>query len=103
MCQLACGAVNAAGTSYSVDAAGNIVVAACPQDTYGPGMKKQRSCVPCPPGYTTNGATGQTTAAACGESWSCATPLAASRLSCCFLPGDQTCFEMLGWQGAAEQ
>lgn len=80
MCQLARGAVNAAGTSYSVDAAGNIVVAACPQDTYGPGMKKQRSCVLCPPGYTTNGATGQTTDAACGESWSCETPLAASRV-----------------------
>jgi hypothetical protein len=60
--------VNAAGTSYTVDAAGNIVVTTCPQDTYGPGMKKQRSCVPCPSGYTTRGATGQTTAAACGKS-----------------------------------
>jgi hypothetical protein len=76
-CHTAClvlAPVNIAGTSYTVDAAGNIVVTACPQDTYGPGMKKQRACVPCPPGYTTNGATGQSSAAACGKQLPLAMP-----------------------------
>lgn len=57
--------VNVAGTFYSVDASGNPSATTCPVNTYGPGQRKQRACVPCPPGYTTNGATGQSRATAC--------------------------------------
>ena len=58
-------AVNVAGTSYSVDASGNPSATTCPADTYGPGLRKQRTCVPCPPGYTTNTLTGQPRASSC--------------------------------------
>ncbi len=49
----------------------------CPQNTYGPGLKKQRACVPCPPGYTTQAVNkdtgaiefldGRSSKSACGE------------------------------------
>lgn len=60
-------AVNMPGYSYDVDAIGTPSAKLCPLNTYGPGMKKQRACVPCPTGFTTNGRTGQTLPTACGE------------------------------------
>ncbi len=59
-------AVNLPGYSYSADASGNPDQAVCPINTYGPGLRKQRACVPCPPGYVTQ-ATTQSKASACGE------------------------------------
>ncbi len=58
--------VNLPGYSYSADASGNPDQAVCPINTYGPGLRKQRACVPCPPGYVTQ-ATTQSKASACGE------------------------------------
>jgi hypothetical protein len=49
-----CAAVNVPGSSYSVDAAGNPSSTTCPINTYGPGLKKQRACVPCPTGFITD-------------------------------------------------
>jgi hypothetical protein len=37
----------------------------CPVDTSGPGLREQRACVPCPPGYSTKGLTGKTTSRDC--------------------------------------
>lgn len=55
-----------------VNTAGNFFVegsppsqTTCPKDTYSPGLRKQRACVPCPPGYTTNDATGKTASSDC--------------------------------------
>jgi len=60
-------AVNPPGTAYTLNEAGTPDTTTCPQDSYGPGLKKQRACVPCPPGYTTNGTVGQTSVRACGK------------------------------------
>lgn len=60
-------AVNLPGYSYDITAAGTPSATLCPLNTYGPGMKKQRACVPCPTGFTTNGKLGQTSANTCGE------------------------------------
>ena len=49
-------AVNNQGYSYDVAANGFPTQAQCPANTYGPGLRKQRACVPCPPGYITLGA-----------------------------------------------
>jgi len=57
--------VNVPGYFYSADASGNPSSTICPVDTYGPGLRKQRACVPCPPGYTTRGQTGSTSTRAC--------------------------------------
>lgn len=59
--------VNNPGTYYSAAADGisNIVATDCPVDTYSRGLRKQRACVPCPPAYTTNGATASTNSSAC--------------------------------------
>lgn len=60
-------AVNLPGFSYSVDSRGNPSVLRCPVNTYGPGLKKQRACVPCPTGFSSNGKDGQSSSAACGK------------------------------------
>jgi hypothetical protein len=60
-------AVNMAGYSYELTSSGVAYAALCPRNTYSPGMKKQRACVPCPTAFTTNGKTGQMSANACGE------------------------------------
>jgi len=60
-------AVNPPGTAYTLNEAGTPNTTTCPEDSYGPGLKKQRACVPCPPGYTTNGAVGQRSVRACGK------------------------------------
>jgi len=64
---VALSAVNLPGFSYIVDAAGFPGVFQCPVNTYNPGMRRQRTCWPCPAGYTTNGMTGRTDISACGE------------------------------------
>lgn len=43
-------AVNRPGYAYSIDAAGTPSVTLCAVNTYSPGLKKQRGCVPCPTG-----------------------------------------------------
>jgi hypothetical protein len=70
-------AVNPAGTYFTFDEQTKEPgVATCPANTYGPGLRKQRACVPCPSGYTTdfigtNGVitqrTGQASKSACGK------------------------------------
>jgi hypothetical protein len=37
----------------------------CGVDSYSPGLKKQRACVPCPTGFTTNGTVGATSPTQC--------------------------------------
>mgnify|MGYP001810299316 CR=1 FL=1 len=68
--------VNPAGTYFTFDEATKEPgVAMCPVNTYGPGLKKQRACVPCPSGYTTDFSTsgvitqrtGQSSKSACGK------------------------------------
>jgi hypothetical protein len=59
-------AVNAPGHFFALGSAGAVSAVECPPDTYCPGLKKQRACVPCPTGFTTNGLTGQYSPAACG-------------------------------------
>jgi hypothetical protein len=67
-----CPAVNVRGTFYALDAATNTPTATeCPVDTFGPGLKKQRACLPCPPGYTTNGGVRKTKSSECREFLSC--------------------------------
>jgi len=60
-------AVNPPGTAYTLNEAGPPDTISCPEDRYGPGLKKQRACVPRPPGYTTNGTVGQRSVRACGK------------------------------------
>lgn len=58
--------VNDKGYYYSINPTTSDPSATiCPVDSYGPGLRKQRACVPCAPGYITNGATGSTVATAC--------------------------------------
>ena len=59
-------AVNLPGFYYTLDNNQPGAVQ-CPINTYGPGLKKQRACVPCPTGFTTNGRVQQTMPHACGE------------------------------------
>lgn len=59
------GCVNSPGYVFVVDAAGNPGAAPCQQDSFSPGLKKQRACVPCPPSYTTNGLTGRSSFGDC--------------------------------------
>lgn len=60
----ACAAVNLPGFYYTLD--NNVPGAVqCPVNTYGPGLKKQRACVPCPTGFTTNLKIQQTLPTAC--------------------------------------
>jgi hypothetical protein len=68
-CLLFCApAVNLPGTYYTINGLAGIVGAVtCPVDTYGPGLRKQRACVPCPPNYVTNGKTGQTSPMQCSK------------------------------------
>jgi len=59
-------AVNLPGYFYTIDTLGTTVgQTICPVNTYSAGLKKQRACVPCPTGYTTNGAIGASTPTAC--------------------------------------
>lgn len=60
--------VNVPGTYYLLDSTGQPAAATCPADTYSPGLRKQRACVPCATGFTTNQATEQLSARACGTS-----------------------------------
>lgn len=47
--------VNMAGFSYSLDAQANPSAQLCPANTWSAGLRKQRACVPCPPGLITSG------------------------------------------------
>jgi hypothetical protein len=67
-CCLAVLAVNLPGTFYDIQAGNTIAAVMCPRDSYCAGLKKQRQCVPCPTGYTTNGAIGQVAPTACHKS-----------------------------------
>lgn len=60
-------AVNLPGTYYDLSPNNTISAVPCPVDQYGPGLKKQRQCIPCPTGFTTDGAAGQTSPSACRE------------------------------------
>jgi len=60
--------VNVAGTYYVQNADGTVGAVTCPVDTYSPGLKRQRACVPCPTGYTTFGVMGATSPTQCSES-----------------------------------
>jgi hypothetical protein len=42
-----------------------LLAATSPVNTYGPGLKKQRACVPCPTGFTTDLRVQQTMPTAC--------------------------------------
>ena len=54
------------GHYYTISSDGLTVGAVeCPENTYSPGLKKQRACVPCPTGFTTNGTTGATSPLQC--------------------------------------
>jgi hypothetical protein len=66
-------AVNLPGFSYSitvnaVTGTSDVSAVLCPENTYSPGLKKQRACVPCPTGFTTKGMTGMTRPEACSKS-----------------------------------
>lgn len=52
------------GFYYTIDN-GNPGAVQCPVNTYGPGLKKQRACVPCPTGFTTDLRVQQTMPTAC--------------------------------------
>jgi hypothetical protein len=60
--------VNTPGNYYVIDATGqNVTQVPCPINTYGPGLKKQRACVPCPTGFTTNLMTSRFSPTACSK------------------------------------
>jgi hypothetical protein len=59
-------AVNLPGHFYTVNN-GEPSQDVCPINTYGPGLRKQRACVPCPPGYSTLDQTARSKASDCGE------------------------------------
>lgn len=57
------GCVNLPGYSYSITSVNGLSIVSaerCPVNTYSPGLKKQRACVPCPTGFTTKGLDGRT-------------------------------------------
>lgn len=63
--------VNNAGYYYTITTnatTGEPIVGAviCPVDTYSPGLKKQRACVPCPTGFSTKNQTGSRKPTDCG-------------------------------------
>lgn len=61
-------AVNVPGTYYNIDPDTKEVSARpCGENTYCPGLRKQRGPVPCPTGFTTQGRVAQTSPSACGE------------------------------------
>jgi hypothetical protein len=67
LCLCSCPAVNTPGTYYQLNATGSPTAVTCPQDSYSPGLRKQRACVPCAPGFTTAGLSAQRSSQACGE------------------------------------
>jgi hypothetical protein len=60
-------AVNLPGTYYVLNDDGTPSFQPCPEDTYGPGFRKQRGCVPCPTGLGTMSMTGRSSSTACGK------------------------------------
>lgn len=60
-------AVNLPGFFYTFSSSGGPSATLCPENSYSPGLRKQRACVPCPTGFTTNGQTGQRSLTACGK------------------------------------
>lgn len=61
-------AVNLPGFYYFANfSAGVVASSLCPEDTYGPGLRKQRACVSCPVGFSTVGHAGRATPTACGK------------------------------------
>ena len=61
-------AVNMPGTYYVISSDGKTIdQMTCRADTYGPGLKKQRACVPCPTGFSTVGVLGAASPNQCGE------------------------------------
>jgi hypothetical protein len=63
-------AVNVPGSYYTLSISGSSISVGqvtCPADTFSPGLKKQRACVPCPSGYTTEGVMGAVVPTQCGE------------------------------------
>lgn len=72
-------AVNVPGTYYNMDPDTKEVSARpCGENTYCPGLRKQRGPVPCPTGFTTQGRVAQTSPSACGEGPSGAVELRAA-------------------------
>lgn len=67
LCRCCCPAVNTPGTYYQLNATGSPTAITCPQDSYSPGLRKQRACVPCAPGFTTADLSAQRSSQACGE------------------------------------
>lgn len=57
--------VNLPGFSYTLDEQGIPAAVLCPADSWSPGLKKQRACVPCPAGFSTNARAGATAPTAC--------------------------------------
>jgi hypothetical protein len=81
---LLCCAVNLPGYSYSITSVNGLSIVSaerCPVNTYSPGLKKQRACVPCPTGFTTKGLDGRTRPEDCSESQAhLSSPLSCSKL-----------------------
>lgn len=78
-------AVNLPGYYYALGSGGDPQALPCPVDTYQPGLRKQRACVPCPPGYTSLNRTMQTNFWSCGESQCTADDTGMLVLDCIFL------------------
>lgn len=67
VCVPPCFAVNLPGFFYGLTASGDPTATACPEDTYGLGLRKQRACPACPTGFITYGKTKQTNIQSCSE------------------------------------
>ena len=65
-CAAAVLTVNSRGYAYTTSGT-SIGQELCPEDTYGPGFKKQRACAPCASGFTTDGLTARWRPDQCGE------------------------------------
>lgn len=59
--------INLPGYAFVPDSEGNPTAQPCPPDTWNSGMRRQRTCYPCPLGYTTNGVGGNDALSDCGE------------------------------------
>lgn len=59
--------INLPGYAFVPDSEGNPTAQPCPPDTWNTGMRRQRTCYPCPLGYTTNGVGGNDALSDCGE------------------------------------
>jgi hypothetical protein len=76
--------INLPGYAFVPDANGDPTAEPCPPDTWNSGMRRQRTCYPCPIGYTTNGEGGKNELSDCGElpDWTAAMRRTACLLLC---------------------